>query len=147
MSDKEAKAIKKLLIITWGLMVALFVLILSAIVVYTAPSRDKSIVAVTGATGAKGADAVVNYPQIEDFITKQLSLIPNPQNGTNGANGADGTNGKDGVDGQDGLPGIPGKEIELRRDPETGNVEWRYVDEDFWTLLIDKCELVECGVQ
>lgn len=46
-----------------------------------------------------------------------------------------------GADGQPGQDGINGRDIELRTNPVTLNIEWRYVGNDLWTVLTTHCEL------
>lgn len=58
--------------------------------------------------------------------------------GLQGNPGKDGTNGQQGAQGE---PGNPGREVELRHDPKTGSLQWRYVGDDLWTVLAKDCEL------
>jgi len=61
-------------------------------------------------------------------------IVPGPP----GPVGAPGTNGKDGVDGkdgEDGKDGSNGREIELRKNPESLETEWRYVGTKIWQVV------------
>ena len=80
-----------------------------------------------------------------------LSDITGPAgaNGKDGLNGRDGTDGKDGADGKDGVngtdgrngkdgsDGADGKTPEFRTDPETNQLQWRYIGENAWLYLYD----------
>lgn len=79
-----------------------------------------SVVGEQGAPGPKG-DTVVG-PRGDTVI---------------GPQGPAGVDGK----GERGDPGIPGREIELSRDPLSGDLQWRYTGDDFWTVLVEGCEL------
>jgi hypothetical protein len=75
--------------------------------------------------------------------------------------GERGPAGNDGVDGQTvinekqtvierrgepgpkGDSGAPGREIELQRNQDTGDVEWRYDGDSFWQVLLPVCEVTQ----
>lgn len=82
------------------------------------------------------------------------------EKGDTGATGLAGRNGVDGTDGQDGksavstiikehIPikgeqgdvGESGREVEFRHNND--RIEWRYVGEDFWSVLVNDCELLD----
>lgn len=75
--------------------------------------------------------------------------------GSDGQDGADGEDGRDGknstslrtvikkevpLKGEQGDPGTPGREVEFRH--HNSRIEWRYVGEDIWTVLVKDCELL-----
>lgn len=79
--------------------------------------------------------------------------------GKNGKDGRDGTNGANGSNGVStvstfatetiikevplqGEPGQPGKSTELRYNTAKSRIEWRYVGDDGWQILVDKCTLI-----
>lgn len=104
----------------------------------------------------------VDYKQIDSIIEKKVKPLPLPINGVNGADGLPGASiigppgpagttvvgpkgesgakGEDGQAGQDAI-GEPGREVEMRSNPLNGDIEWRYVGDDSWQLLMKKCEL------
>lgn len=115
-----------------------------------------------GPEGPKGDTAQVDYDQIRTYITEEIAQLPAPKDGQtvqgppgpqgpSGANGesatgVDGQNGLNGLDGIPGEPGQPGREIELRNNPTTMALEWRYVGELSWLTLITTCEITNtCG--
>lgn len=77
------------------------------------------------------------------------SVIPGPKGdtvvGATGAAGAVGQSvvGPPGKDGKDGLsiigekgdPGAPGREVQLARDPDTGEMYMRYTGDTLWSLV------------
>lgn len=61
--------------------------------------------------------------------------------GLAGEPGAPGKDGQDGKDGRDGEDGQPGRELEFRTNPDTCDVEYRYVGQRGWTVLVEQdCE-------
>lgn len=48
---------------------------------------------------------------------------------------------KTGEQGPQGNPGPAGREVELQRNAATGDLEWRYVGDELWQLLLEGCEL------
>lgn len=55
--------------------------------------------------------------------------------GKAGATGKAGPEGKAGIPGPQGSPGQPGREIELAKDPDTGDLYMRYTGDTAWTLV------------
>ncbi len=85
----------------------------------------QNLVALSDITGPKGADG-------KDGVNGRDGT-----DGINGKDGADGKNGTDGINGTNGLNGADGKTPEFRTDPETNQLQWRYVGEDAWLYLYD----------
>ncbi len=83
---------------------------------------------------------------IEDKVTKKLTTIPPAKDGTNGNNGLDGYTPIKGIDYFDGENGINGKTPELRINPLTGDIEWRYIGDRLWNVLLENCSIKNCGV-
>lgn len=99
-------------------------------------------------------DPVVHMLQDEDGdILELLKGDPGPKGdkGEDGSNGKDGTDGKDGnngVNGRDGEgvqgePGPPGREVEFQYNETKNRIEWRYVGDSRWQVLVDGCKLVK----
>lgn len=94
----------------------------------------------------------------DDFI----KLVKEELRGDQGFRGSDGIDGTDGADGQDGetaiskittikeqMPikgdkgdiGQAGREVEFQYNTLKDRLEWRYIGDPFWTVLVDACEL------
>lgn len=113
----------------------------------------------------KGDPGIVDYQKVQSIIEQkvhqEIATLPKPQNGQDGSsgvqgnpgiqgsNGSQGVQGSQGTSGNDGAPGAsgqdavgtPGREAEFQSNPLTGNLEWRYVGDDSWQLLIEKCAI------
>ena len=66
------------------------------------------------------------------------------QNGSQGVRGLDGQQGVAGEKGEQGSmgePGVPGKEVEFRYNVSKNRIEWRYVGDDTWQILVKNCQL------
>jgi hypothetical protein len=68
----------------------------------------------------------VTADQIALAVTTYLQANPPPA----GANGQDGAPGD---------PGQPAREIQLRTNPQNGNLEWKYTDDLSWNILTRAC--------
>jgi hypothetical protein len=101
------------------------------------------------------SDKTTVSPALQEEIAKELSTtstmvsnIPGPQGPKGesakpvpGPQGSPGPPGKDGASvvgpagpaGPPGIPGAPGREIELSKDPETGDLYFRYSGDTTWT--------------
>lgn len=92
--------------------------------------------------------AQIDYQRVAQIIQQQLATLPAPQNGTPGIpgipgqNGINGVPGTGGVPGKDGTNGIDGRTPEVRSNPMTGDIEWHYVGDRLWTILVPKCSLI-----
>lgn len=54
--------------------------------------------------------------------------------------------GQDGVNGAQGEPGASGREVEFQYNATDKRIEWRYVGDEGWQVLIDQCVLTDtCG--
>lgn len=97
----------------------------------------------------KGDPGVVDYQQVDALVQQRVSELPKPKDGApghDGVNGQDGKPGNDGANGQDGV-GVGGREVEMQANPLSGNLEWRYIGDDSWQLLIKKCQITDsCDV-
>lgn len=82
-----------------------------------------------------------------------MSLVPGPhgKDGNDGSSGVPGSTGLIGPQGEPGTPGepgpqgdagAPGLQTELRTDPLNGDLEWRYVGDDDWQILMPFCSIV-----
>lgn len=97
----------------------------------------------TGRTGAQGPQGVSG---------------PAGTNGLNGTNGIDGAPGSQGLQGLQGIQGIPGlngtngtngidgKQVELRGNNTTKAIEWRYIGDANWQILVKYCDLTNTCV-
>lgn len=90
-----------------------------------------------------------------DFI----ALLKKELSGERGSSGLDGEDGKDGKDGENAVStittvkeqvpikgdkgdiGQAGREVEFQYNSVKDRIEWRYIGEDIWTVLVDACEL------
>lgn len=88
--------------------------------------------------------SVIQGPQGETGMQGARGAAGQSIQGQSGSNGSNGENGKDGLNGQPGEKGdigSPGREIELRHDPKTKQLQWRYVGDDLWSTLVNDCEI------
>lgn len=91
-------------------------------------------------------------PDFIDLIKEELR----GDQGFRGSDGVDGMNGVDGKDGKDSVSvktvikeqvpvkgdiGQAGREVEFQYNNLKQRIEWRYVGESFWQVLVDACEL------
>lgn len=84
--------------------------------------------------------------EVATRVQKVASEMPSGPKGDTGDRGPIGQKGENGKDGQSitgpkgdpglkGEPGTPGREIELRRDPKTGDLYMRYTGDTLWSLV------------
>lgn len=107
---------------------------------------------------------VAELPKPIDGVRGQDGVSAAGSDGSDGKGGQDGTSGKSayqtwldqgnvgteqdfllalkGAPGQDAI-GAPGREIELQSNPLNGNLEWRYIGDDSWQLLLNKCKITD----
>lgn len=143
----------KKIIITWALLVILLIISLfnlyklvstqvdfksrlNALQQYTnqeiqSVSQKQGPQGIPGSNGASGVQGAKGDPGIQGVMG------PQGQPGDNGLS----IQGPKGDKGDQGDQGVPGREIELRSDPNTGDIEWRYVGTLSWITLINKCDL------
>lgn len=77
---------------------------------------------VNGIDGVSPAPCTTSQSDTETTITcpdGTVSVIPHPQNG---------------------------RSPETRKNPKTGDIEWRLQDDFFWTVLLKKCDYTNCEV-
>lgn len=105
--------------------------------------------------GQTGDTGMVDYEKVNKLIEQKVNSIPIPTNGINGLNGKDGKNGVDGQSivgpqgpagesgpkGEQGDIGSPGLQTEFRTNPNSGNLEYRYIGDDSWTTLMKQCQI------
>lgn len=146
MSDQQYKKLKRALFLLSASVLALIVIILINLI--TDYRHHKNITLIKG---DKGDTAQIDYEYIRILVKEEVSKIPvmhgtdgvNGSNGINGQNGKDGANGLNGLNGLNGIDGLPGDTVELRTNPKTGDLEWKYTSDDLWTILILKCLMME----
>lgn len=51
--------------------------------------------------------------------------------------------GLDGKDGAQGEPGASGREVEFMYNDDKKRIEWHYVGDDGWQILVDQCKLTD----
>lgn len=85
---------------------------------------------IQGPRGEKGASIVGPQGKKGESVQGPIGLP-----------GVDGKNGTDGK-GEKGDPGEPGREIEIRHDGKTEQLQWRYSGDDLWTTLVRDCEII-----
>ncbi len=59
----------------------------------------------------------------------------NGKNGLPGATGQPGPQGAPGIAGPKGDPGMPGREAQFAKDPESGELYYRYIGDTAWVLI------------
>lgn len=79
-----------------------------------------------GQNGSNGQNASVDYDKVRSIVQDEVAKIPTPKDGNNGADGI----------------GSPGREIELQTNILNGNLEWRYIGDDSWQLLMKRCAML-----
>lgn len=151
MDDRQYRQLRRWFVATWALM---FLMVAFCILVFsTSAMTSNNIVAgPAGSTGPQGPmgpqgeigpagqTVVVTPPaQVEVPAVERVPIQPSPEVIV----GPQGAQGEQGIQGP---PGQDGREIELQRNDQTGDLEWRYIGDDFWSLLFKRCELLEnCG--
>lgn len=132
----------------WLAIVALLLMgLISNIIAARNPSARSYPRLVQGPIGPKGDTPQIDYTKIANIINQQIATLPKPKDGidgTNGKNGVIGNPGVNGTNGQDGLPGVQGADglsVELRYNAAKQQIEWRYVGDITWKLLVSNCTL------
>lgn len=70
--------------------------------------------------GADGKDAVVDYDKVRSLIQEEVFKLPIPSQGD---------------------IGVAGREVEFQTNPKTNNLEWRYIGDDSWQILMRNCQI------
>lgn len=157
MTEGQYKKLRRWFVFTWVLM---FLLVVFSILVFSTSARSKNNVIAgpsgdpglpgkmgpkgdrgeIGPAGSAGSSVVVTQPApLQVSQANQMPIQPSPEV-------VKGDPGVKGDQGPQGLAGKDGREIELRKNLLTGDLEWRYVGDDFWTVLFRKCDFMEtCG--
>lgn len=144
-------------------LVIIFIALVSAALIHSfIDPGTKSFPSVISREGPAGPPGQIDYERLSDTVRDQLSQLDQPAQGPQGIAGAAGRDGAAGKDGSDGLDGAPGKDgsdgkdgtngidgvsllgrtPEFRANPITGDIEWRYVGDRLWTVLLAKCSLL-----
>lgn len=112
----------------------------------------KSNLPVLNSIGPRGEQGVEGKQGIQGEQGPQgiqgIQGIAGPQGptGATGVTGATGAQGPQGVQGEQGPPGEPGqsaREVEFRHNASKDRIEWRYVGDLNWRLLVKDCELTD----
>ena len=124
------------------LLISHFVVVVSVLVfLLNQPTQVSS--SFPGPKGEKGDKAEIDYGLVKDLVKTEVQKI-DIKDGKDGLPGKDGANGVDGEKGNQGEPGSPGLEVELRTNPLNSNLEWRYIGDDSWQILLNTCGVVLC---
>ena len=92
---------------------------------------DKGVRGEKGETGLQGFKGEVGNQGVEGKIGVKGEI------GERGEIGLQGLVGERGERGETGRVGVDGREVEIRNFRNQNVIEWKYVDEDEWTFLID----------
>lgn len=151
MTERQAKQIRKLFVLTWFFMLVIVLLLLFLYVADGRPGPQGP----TGAQGSQGPAAVVDYERIDAIVTEKVAAevekIPVPKNGKDGYTPVKGVDYDDGYtpikgvdydDGEHGTNGVNGADPMLQCNETLRMLEWKLSTEDLWTILP-----VRCGVE
>lgn len=140
---------------------------LSCILLILPENRNKDNIAkcVELNTGRSTLNSGFLFEALPQSTQQQLTEEPNfmallkGEKGDMGARGRDGNSitgpqgpvgqtgesvqGPPGETGPQGEPGAAGREVEFRYNNKKARIEWRYVGDTFWTVLINACELIK----
>lgn len=164
MNDLEYKRLKRLILWSWGLLLLVLVAIvvvgtakLSQInnSIAILDTEQRALKLIPGPVGKDGM-SIVGPQGIQGAQGLQGARGLTGQQGIQGPKGNDGASvtpeqiaaavitylqanppaaGPKGDQGTQGDPGVPGREIEMRADPSTKELEWRYVGTTIWRDL------------
>ena len=149
MSLEEYKKLRRQLKYIVWLLVVFFLMLLGSIVLVSLDPQNKTfpttIIQQTtqglqGLPGAKG-DTVVGAQGIQGTQGLYGEQGAQGTQGIQGIQGDPGAPGEQGTQGEPGEPGQSGREIELRTNPNSLNIEWRYVGDSNWHILISLCQI------
>lgn len=101
--------------------------------------KSHPVIGAAGNTGSAGAIG----PQGEAGLNGQSIVGPQGIQGTTGIT-IEGAPGPKGDQGAQGEPGTPGKTQEFRMNPDTGDLEYKYDNDRYWTVLIPCDQLNTC---
>lgn len=87
----------------------------------------------------------VDYQKIDNMIQQRIADLPKPKDGQNGADGKDGARGENGKNAKPADVSVS-LTPEFRSNPLSHNLEWRYVGDDSWQLLLNACLLTNSCV-
>lgn len=97
-------------------------------------------------TPIKGQDGVEGMQGLNGISGEKGAKGDAGVKGDTGATGATGAVGEPGIQGDQGIqgePAAPARETELRTNPLNNNLEWKYVDDTSWHLLIKQCQITD----
>lgn len=165
MDDKQYKKLRFVVAVTWFLLLAVIILNIFLMtyksgrgqLAYPIPGEkgEKGEIGPKGDRGEVGPVAIVPIPAtIPPNTSPSISIQPMPNTvispisnfspaaviGPKGDSGAS-IQGTKGEAGEKGDPGPAGREIELQTNNLTGDIEWRYIGDDLWTVLMKNCKI------
>lgn len=136
--EQERRLYKRFTIVYWLFVVAI-VLFLISLFVRQEPQVN-NFVGQRGETGMQGpkGDPGVTVQGLrgvpgepgKTVITENTTVVERP-----------------GEQGPQGEAGEPGREVEIQKNPDTGDVEWRYKGDRLWQTLIELCDLKICEAE
>lgn len=118
---------------------------LVAIVLYfiKSPAHKASSPSIISVEKVIGDQGPIGLQGIQGAEGLQGALGPVGQPGVQGSTGATGAVGPEGPIGPQGEPGAPAQQIEIRYNADKSQIEWRYVGEFYWQLLVQACQLTD----
>lgn len=142
---------------TLALLVALTIVLVGVAVYLLVTSRPKDI-EVHNYIGKSAYQVAVDNGFKGSEVQWLETLKAQPTPGPEGKQGKDGRDGANAVstytekiieqqtvlEKQIPVNGQNGREIELRSNPDTKDLEWRYVGTRGWNVLLEYCELTKC---
>lgn len=166
MRDDEYRKLRRRIAVTWFLLLVVIIITLFS-VVYRGRGNNIAY-PIPGPAGAQGpigpkgdkgdmgpvaqlpivsfsVPTVVTPPQNSNPLLHTIPVVTSvSEPGPAGPPGEKGQAGESiqGPKGDMGEPGPAGREVELRTNSTTGDMEWRYVGDDLWTVLMKKCTIL-----
>lgn len=145
MNDQQNKRLMRLFVITWLLLAVILVIFILQLMKgpdkevnnYAGPKGDTGLQGIQGVQGQPGPMGLQGQvgQQGEAGKTIEREIIIEKTEPVKGDPGEKGDKGEQ---------GDPGRSPELRKNEETGDVEWRMEGDTLWQTLLTKCDLEVC---
>lgn len=153
MSEKEYRTLKRQMrVLTFLVMVFIFMQACSIVHSYLSPKSRSfpqttvvSQIGQVGAQGTQGSQGIQGMQGIQGQSVQGIQGVTGNA-GAQGVAGVQGDKGDKGDTGEQGIQGEPADTIELRTNPKTGDMEWKYSSDGLWTILYKKCQITNCEV-
>lgn len=147
MSENYQRHLKRI----WVVLVIMLLVITAGIAVLIFLPNQKiyqqTIAGTQGTQGPVGVQGIQGPQGKQGEVGLQGEPGPQGVQGIQGPVGETGDTGPQGEQGAQGDPGVAGREIELRHNDKKDRVEWRYVGDEGWQVLMRDCELINFCIE